>query len=142
MFINEVTLYGNLTKDVELKSLPSGTKVAQLSMATNRSWKDATTGEKKEEVTFHNVTAFGKQAEVIAQYVSKGKAIYVKGRLVTRSWEDKDTKQMRYKTEIVLESFQFGVNKREENSAPRQQAEQFDVVDYPDDSINPEDIPF
>lgn len=156
MFINEVTLYGNLTREVELKALPSGAKVAQISLATNREWKDKQTNEKKEEVAFHSVVAYGKQAEVIAQYVKKGQSIFIKGRLITRSWDGENGKKV-YKTEIVLENFQFGVNKKEGGSSyqqqeqggyskdyskPQSEQEGYDVVEYPDDSINPEDIPF
>src|SRR3989344_961600 len=106
MYINKVTLYGNLTKDPELKSLPSGMHVSSFSVATNRSFKDAS-GAKKEVAEFHNIVAFGKQAEVINQYLKKGSPIYLEGRMQTRSWHGQDGKKQ-YRTEVVLESFQFG----------------------------------
>lgn len=105
MYINSVTIYGNLTRDVELKALPSGIQVANFGVATNRNYKDKD-GNKKEEVEFHNLVAFGRTAEVIAQYMKKGSAIYVEGRLQTRSWE-KDGQKF-YRTEIVVNNFQFG----------------------------------
>ena len=80
MFINKVMLYGNLTKDPELKSLPSGTAVCNFSIATNRRWKDKD-GQQKEEVQYHNIVTFGKGAELIKQYMHKGSALFVEGRL-------------------------------------------------------------
>lgn len=106
MYLNKVTIIGNLTKDVEIKSLPSGIKVANLSVATNRTYKDKDNA-KQEQVEYHSVIAFGKQAEVVSTYFTKGSQILVEGRLQTRSWEDKDGKKA-YKTEIILENFQFG----------------------------------
>jgi len=105
MYLNKVTLIGNLTRDVELKALPSGQSVISFSVATNRSWKDKD-GNKQEAVEYHNIVCFGKQAEVIKQYCGKGDQILIEGRLQTRKWE-KDG-QTHYSTEIVLENFQFG----------------------------------
>ena len=105
MNLNKVLLFGNLTRSPELKSLPSGISVVNFSIATNRTWKDKE-GNKKEDVEFHNVVAFGKTAETINQWVKKGQGIFVDGRLQTRSW-DKDG-QKHYRTEIVVDSFQFG----------------------------------
>ena len=110
MYINKVTIIGNLTKDVELKSLPTGVKVASISMATNRSWKDQN-GAKQEDVEYHNVVSFGKQAETIAKYMLKGHQLMIEGRLKTRTWEDKENKKKVYRTEIIVENFQFGNNK-------------------------------
>lgn len=110
MYLNSVTLIGNLTRNPELKALPSGMKVANFSIATNRSWKDKD-GSKKEEVEYHNLVAFGRTAEVIEQYTHKGDQIYVEGRLKTTSWDDKATGAKRYKTEVMVESFQFGSKK-------------------------------
>jgi len=112
MYLNKVMLIGNLTKDPELKALPNGTKVVNFGIATNRNWKDKD-GNKKEEVEFHNIVAFAKTAEVIAQWVKKGHQIYIEGRLQTRTW-DADGKKM-YRTEILAENFQFG-NKPQEKS--------------------------
>jgi single-strand DNA-binding protein len=152
MYINKVILYGNLTKDPELKSLPSGIHVNSFSLATNRSTKDAS-GAKKDVVEYHNVVAFGKQAEVIHQYVKKGNPLYIEGRIQTRSWDGQDGKK-NYRTEVVLESFQFGASAKtgssNASSSNNDGADQSnpsnnqDVgeVQYPDEDINPEDIPF
>jgi single-strand DNA-binding protein len=96
---------GNLTKDPVLKYTPSGTAVISFSMATNRSWIDKTSGEKKEDVQYHNVVFWQKSAEVISQYVFKGNALLIQGRLQTRSWDDKQTGAKKYITEIVGEAF-------------------------------------
>ena len=103
--INQVTIMGNLTKDPVLKYTPSGVAVISFSMATNRSWLDKATGEKKEDVQYHNVVFWQKSAEVISQYVFKGNALLIQGRLQTRSWDDKQTGTKRYTTEIVGDAF-------------------------------------
>lgn len=105
MYINKATIYGNLTRDPELKALPNGQSVVNFSVATNRTWKDKS-GEKQEQVEYHNIVAFGKTAEVINQYCKKGDGIYVEGSIQTRSWE-KDGIKM-HKTEILADSCQFG----------------------------------
>jgi single-strand DNA-binding protein len=96
---------GNLTKDPVLKYTPNGVAVISFSMATNRTWIDKATGEKKEDVQYHNVVFWQKSAEVISQYVFKGNALLIQGRLQTRSWDDKQTGTKRYTTEIVGEAF-------------------------------------
>ena len=106
MNLNKVFLIGNLTRDPELKALPSGTAVASFGVATNRVWKDQK-GEKREDVQFHNIVAFGRQAEVVSQYLKKGSMIFVEGRLQTQSWDGQDGVK-RYKTEIVAERIQLG----------------------------------
>ena len=115
MYLNKATIIGNITRDPELKALPSGSNVVNFSVATNRSWKDKE-GQKQEDVEYHNVVAFGKQAEVIAQYMKKGSQILVEGRLQTRSWETDGVKK--YSTEIIVENFQFGrkPEKKEEDT--------------------------
>ncbi len=151
MFINKVFLFGNLTKDPELKSLPSGTKVVSFGLATNRTWKDKD-GVKKEEANFHNIVAFGKQADVIAQYLKKGRPIFIEGRIANRSWDDKDGTK-KYRSEVILENFQFGPTVpgaqgapaetgRSESSAPKSKMPELDTIEYPTEEINPEDIPF
>jgi len=155
MYINKVILYGNLTKDPELKSLPSGINVNSFSVATNRTTKDAS-GTKKDVVEYHNVVAFGKQAELIHQYVKKGNPIYIEGRIQTRSWDGPDGKK-NYRTEVMLESFQFGPKggagasstyPSQSSSTPAaagaddQSVPDAGEVQYPDEDINPEDIPF
>ena len=156
MYVNKVILYGNLTRDPELKALPSGSQVAEFGLATNRTYKDKD-GNKKEEVDFHNIVSFGRTAEVIAQYLKKGRPIFVEGRIRTRSWEAKDGTGKRYKTEIVLENFQFGPSLRSQTNAdgtqnnaegsPRQSASSSppstpEGIQYPEEQINAEDIPF
>lgn len=162
LYLNQVNIVGNLTKNPELKSLPSGSYVCSFSVATNYSYKKD--GKKVETVEYHNLVCFGKQAEVIAQYMKKGDQIFVTGRLQTRSWEDKETGKKMYRTEIVIEEFKFGASKRAKN-APRSDGSAKDDggvegIDYPQDGgslddfnqvakdnfptedINPADIPF
>jgi single-strand DNA-binding protein len=103
---NRVILVGNLTRDPELRYTPKGTAVVRLGVAVNRQWK-TDSGEAREEVTFVDVDSFGRQAEVIAQYLKKGRPILVEGRLKYESWDDKQTNQKRSKLMVVLESFQF-----------------------------------
>ena len=103
---NKVILAGNLTRDPELRYTPKGTAVAKIGMAINRTWKNET-GESKEEVTFVDVEAWGRQAEVIAQYMKKGRPFLVEGRLKLDQWEDKTTHQKVSKLKVVLESFSF-----------------------------------
>ncbi len=103
---NKVILAGNLTRDPELRYTPKGTAVAKLGMAINRTWTSET-GEKREEVTFVDVDAFGKQAEVISQYCRKGRPLLVEGRLKLDTWDDKQTGQKKSKLAVVLESFSF-----------------------------------
>jgi single-strand DNA-binding protein len=103
---NKVIIAGNLTRDPELRYTPKGTAVAKFGMAINRSWKNET-GETKEEVTFVDVDAFGRQAEVVAQYMKKGRPFLVEGRLKLDQWEDKNTHQKQSKLKVVLEGFSF-----------------------------------
>jgi len=103
---NKVIIAGNLTRDPELRYTPKGTAVARIGLAVNRVYTTET-GEKKEEVTFIDVDAFGRQAEVIGQYMKKGRPLLVEGRLKLDSWEDKNTKQKQSKLKVVLESFSF-----------------------------------
>lgn len=103
---NRVILAGNLTRDPELRYMPKGTAVAKIGLAVNRSWKTET-GETREEVTFVDVEAFGRQAEVISQYMKKGRPLLVEGRLKLDQWEDKTTHQKQSKLKVVLESFTF-----------------------------------
>lgn len=103
---NKVILVGNLTRDPELRYTPKGTAIARIGIAVNRTWTSET-GEKKEETTFVDVDAFGKQAEVLAQYLRKGRPLLVEGRLRYDTWDDKQTGQKRSKLSVVLESFSF-----------------------------------
>lgn len=146
MYLNKVFLYGNLTRDPELKALPSGGQVANFGLATNRTYKDKS-GQKQESTEFHNVVAFGRTAEVIAQYVKKGRPIFVEGRIQTRSWEGKEDGKKQYRTEIIVENFQFGADGGRggagQGASDGQPAPKDDEnIKYPDEEINPEDIPF
>lgn len=153
MYLNKVQLIGNLTRDPELRALPSGVKVASFSLATNRSWKDQD-GKKQDSTEYHNIVAFSKPAELIAQYCKKGSSLYVEGRLQTRSWDDKNSGEKKYRTEIVVENFQFGPKggdssgaatrtwKKEDDKPKAEGTDKIDTIEYPDDDINAEDIPF
>ena len=103
---NKVILAGNLTRDPELRYTPKGMAIAKLGLAINRTWKNEA-GETKEEATFVDVDAFGRTAEVIGQYLKKGRPILMEGRLRLDQWDDKQTGQKRSKLGVVLESFQF-----------------------------------
>jgi len=104
---NKVILAGNLTRDPELRYTPSGTAIAKFGLAVNRKWKDSQTNEMKEEVTFVDIDAFGRQAETIGQYLKKGRPILIEGRLKLDQWDDKQTQQKRSRLGVVLESFNF-----------------------------------
>jgi len=103
---NKVILAGNLTRDPELRYTPKGTAVAKIGLAVNRNYTTES-GEKKEEVSFIDVEAWGRQAEVIGQYMKKGRPLLIEGRLKLDTWEDKNTKQKVSKLKVVLESFSF-----------------------------------
>lgn len=98
--LNKVQLIGHLGKDVELRALPSGSQVASFSMATSSSWKDKDTGDNKERTEWHRISAFGKLAEIMGEYLRKGAQVYIEGELRTRKWQDKEGND-RYTTEIV-----------------------------------------
>jgi single-strand DNA-binding protein len=104
---NKVILAGNLTRDPELRYTPKGTAVARITLAVNRTYTSSEGGEKKEEVSFVDVDIWGRQAEVISQYMKKGRPLLVEGRLKQDTWEDKNTKQKQSKLKVVLESFSF-----------------------------------
>lgn len=161
MYLNKAIIIGNLTRDPELKALPSGIQVASLSLATNRVWKDKA-GAKQEASDFHNVVVFGRQAETSAQYLKKGQQVMIEGRIQTRTWDDKATGEKKYRTEIVAESVQFGPKAggftggagassggssassgATTKAAPAgAKKDAVDTIDYPSEDINPEDIPF
>lgn len=103
---NKVLLLGNLTRDPELRYTPKGMAIAVFGLAVNRVWTSES-GERKEEVTFIDVTAFGRTAETLAQYCKKGNPIFIEGRLRLEQWDDKQTGQKRQKLSVVIESFQF-----------------------------------
>jgi len=147
MYLNKALLYGNLTRDPEVRALPSGQQVATFGLATNRTYKNKE-GQQQESTEFHNIVAFGRTAEVMGQYLKKGRPVFVEGRIQTRSWESDGRKN--YRTEIVVDNFQFGPqaagagnqgdNRTDEASQDTNTGG--DAIQYPDDEINPEDIPF
>jgi single-strand DNA-binding protein len=104
--LNKVMLMGNLTRDPELRVTPKGTPICQFSLAINRQFK-MESGESREEVIYVDVEAWGKQGETIAKYLTKGRPLYVEGRLRLDQWEDKNTKEKRSRMKVVLEQFQF-----------------------------------
>ena len=114
---NRVILAGNLTRDPELRYTPKGVAIAKITLAINRTWKSET-GEQKEEVTFVDVDAFGRQAEVVGQYMKKGRPFLVEGRLKLDQWEDKNTHQKQSKLKVVLEGFSFIDSKGGDSGAP------------------------
>ena len=149
MYLNKVFIFGNLTRDPELRSLPSGNAVASFGVATNRVWKDQQ-GNKQEGTEFHNVVVFGKQAEIVSQYLKKGSSALVEGRIQTRSWDGQDGVK-KYKTEIVAERVQFGPRNASSSGAPQgggdsgkgnAKSAEMPSIEYPEEDIKPEDIPF
>lgn len=154
MYLNKAMIYGNLTRDPEMRALPSGVNVTTFSLATNRIYNDRD-GKRQEQTDYHNVVVFGRQAETVNQYLKKGSGALVEGRLQTRSWEKDGQKQ--YRTEIVADRVQFGPragdgggggSNSSNNAATASQSSSDSkesappAPDYPDEEINPEDIPF
>jgi single-strand DNA-binding protein len=151
MYLNKAIIIGNLTRDPEQKSLPSGITVTSFSLATNRVYKDKE-GNKQEQADYHNVVVFGRQAETAGQYLKKGQSTLVEGRMQTRSWEQDGVKK--YRTEVIADRVQFGPKTggasnsapaSSQSSAESPQAAPADTgsqIDYPADEINPDDIPF
>ena len=115
--LNKVMLMGNLTRDPELRYLPSGRPLCEIGLAVNRRWVDRQSGEKKEQTCFVDCTAFGPQAETIAKYMQKGRPIFIEGRLDFQSWETQEG-QKRSKLKVVIENFQFLGSGRQEGGAP------------------------
>jgi single-strand DNA-binding protein len=159
MYLNKAFIIGNLTRDPELRSLPSGIQVASFGVATNRVYKDKN-GARQESTDFHNIVVFGRQAETTSQYLKKGSSVLVEGRIQTRSWDDKDG-QKKYRTEIVADRIQFGPRAGGQGTAqaggydkkqPSAEAKNapgsvdkpagIDTIEYPEEEINPDDIPF
>ncbi|HEY4475921.1 MAG TPA: single-stranded DNA-binding protein [Candidatus Paceibacterota bacterium] len=150
MNLNKVFLIGNLTADPELRTTTSGQKVCTMHMATNRTWKNQA-GQKQEKAEFHSVILWGRLAEVASEYLKKGNMAYVEGRIQTRTWDDQQSGQKRYRTEIVAERLQLGPKKQysgEEGESFRQPpskeappAEEIPIIEE-DEDIDVKDIPF
>ena len=151
---NKVILMGNLTRDPEVRTTPSGQSVANFSLAVNRTWRDAS-GQTQDAVSYIDCVAWGKAGEIIAQYVSKGRALLVSGRLDQRSWDDKETGGKRSKVEVIVEDFNFVDSERGNSggsgdySAPaasggsaKKPAAAPEVDDIDDKPIDLSEIPF
>lgn len=125
--VNKMILMGNLGQDPEVKYMPNGGAVANISVATSESWKDKATGEQKEKTEWHRVSIFGKLAEIAGEYLRKGSTVYIEGQLQTRKWQDQQG-QDRYTTEIVVQGFngvmQMVGGKSQEGGQPQQQQQQ------------------
>lgn len=157
MSLNKVLLIGNLTRDPELRSTPSGQSVANFAVATNRVWKDPQSGEKKEAVEFHNIVMWRRLAEIAGQYLRKGSKVFLEGRLQTRSWQDQSGTK-KYMTEVIAENMQMLDRKPQSNAqgaspvmppqaanqpAPPQPEEIPTIqIDENQDEVKIEDIPF
>ncbi len=103
--VNKVIIVGNLGRDPEVRTMQSGDKVANFSVATSERWKDRNSGEMQERTEWHRVVIFGRTAEVAEQYLRKGSKVYIEGQLQTRKWEDNQTGQERYTTEVVIRPY-------------------------------------
>lgn len=131
--VNKVILVGNLGRDPEVRYSPDGAAICNVSIATTSSWKDKSSGEKREETEWHRVVFYNRLAEIAGEYLKKGRAVYVEGRLKTRKWQDKETGADRYSTDIVADQMQMlggreggeasmgGGGGDEYNQAPQQQ---------------------
>lgn len=160
MNLNKAFIIGNLTRDPEMKSLPSGQSLATFAVATNRVWTDKQ-GQRQQQAEYHNVVMFGRLAEIAQQYLTKGKLVFIEGRIQTRSWDAQDGTK-KYRTEIVAETMQLGPRgaggdtPRDDNRPPQQREtsranapqmaaeEDVGTVQYSDgtDEVDPNEIPF
>ncbi len=137
--VNKVFLLGNLGNDPEVRSTTSGTPVAGFRLATNRRWKDRD-GQGQEATEWHSVVCFARLAEIAGQYLTRGRQVFVEGRIQTRSWDDPETGETRYRTEIVASSFQM-VGQRPGGGTPEPEGSLGGQADHgpePED----DDIPF
>jgi len=141
MNLNKVFLIGRLTKDPEMKNLPSGKSLCQISIATDRFYTDKD-GNKKQETEFHNVILFGRLAEIASQYLKKGSLVFIEGRLRTRNWED-ESGNKKLRTEIIAERMQLGPKAAPKEELPpiEEEKEEIPIVEE-EEEINIEDIPF
>jgi single-strand DNA-binding protein len=149
MYLNKAIIIGNLTRDPEAKALPSGVTVTSFSVATNRTYKDKNNA-KQEQVEYHNIVTFGAQADNVAQFMRKGSKVLIEGRLQTRSWDGQDG-QKKYRTEVIAERVQFGSRPSGKSDSDTQskgtatkpsQRDDVPTIEYPEEDINPDDIPF
>jgi|SRR5690606_25256000 len=145
---NKVILMGNLTKDPETRTTPSGQSVTNFGLAVNRTWRGQD-GQQQEAVSFINCVAWGKPGEIIAQYMQKGRALLVSGRLDQRSWDDKETGQKRSTVEVVVEDFNFvdggsagGSDDSQSSQKPSKKSDDVVIEDIDDKPIDLSEIPF
>lgn len=145
--LNKVMLIGNLGKDPEVRYTPSGAVVANFSIATTEKWKNKQNGQIEEKTEWHNIVVWGKQAENCKEYLSKGRPVYIEGKLQTRSWDDKDGNK-RYTTEVLALTVQFLGGKSTEGGFSRpasggtSQSQTSDNMDGPPPFDPDDDIPF
>lgn len=145
---NKVILLGNLTRDVEMRYLQNGTGVAELGLAVNRMWFDKASNQKKEEVTFVDVTVWGRTAEVAAEYLSKGRSVLIEGYLKLDQWDDKESGQRRSKLRVVCDSLTMVGNKLDGGERPQQPRQQQDkpspqrAADEPIPTAFDDEVPF
>ena len=137
--INKVILIGRLGRDPEVRYTPDGTAVANFSIATSTEWNDKGTGERKEKTEWHRIVAWRKLGEICGEYLSKGRQVYVEGRLQTREWEDRDGNK-RYTTEVVATDIQFLGTR--ESSGPRESDAGPPSSEPPYSDSHDDDIPF
>lgn len=144
MNFNKAFVLGNVTRDPELRHIPSGKAVTTFGLATNRTWKDAS-GEQKSQVEFHNIVAWGRLAEICGQYLKKGSLVFIEGRIQTRSWQDQQG-QKKFRTEIIAETMQMGPRSGEKPREETPPKEELATVEYPpaeeDEEIKADEIPF
>jgi single-strand DNA-binding protein len=140
MNLNKVFLIGRLTKDPEMKNLPSGRNLCQISIATDRFYTDKD-GNKKQETEFHNIILFGRLAEIASQYLKKGSLVFIEGRLRTRNWED-GSGNKKSRTEIIAERIQLGPRATPKDELPPIEEEKEEIPIVEEEEINIEDIPF
>lgn len=142
MDLNKAMIIGNVTRDPETRTIPSGQNVCSFGIATNRRWRDKQTNEMQSQPEFHNIVAWGRLAETCGQYLKKGSRVYLEGRLQTRSWEDQ-TGQKKYRTEIVADNMIMLDRKGSTpNAVPEAPAEGAQPEPAGEDEIRVEDIPF
>lgn len=146
--VNKVILVGNLGRDPEIRYTPNGVAVANITIATSEAWKDKATGENQERTEWHRVVLFARLGEIAGEYLKKGSKVYLEGRLQTRKWQDKNTGQDRYTTEIIGDSLQMldskGGNGNFGDNAPateKSSADSHANQPEPTDSFD-DDIPF
>ena len=134
--VNKVILVGNLGKDPEVRYLPDGGAVVNMSLATSSSWKDKSTGEKKEETEWHRIVIYGRLAEIAGEYCKKGRPVYIEGRLKTRKWQDQAGVE-KYTTEIVADQMQLLGSREGGGSGMSSSSEDFDQSAQPARSSAP-----